>query len=213
VHSPEAAPARLEISKVTAAPMTKSELRKLYLERRRSISAAEHAELSGKIVEELFGCVDFGPAEAVHCFISMEHKGEIETGKLFERLWADLPHIKTFAPRIDDTSGELIALPYGRETRLERSRWNIPEPIDGDPADPVAIDVVVVPLLCFDERGHRVGYGRGYYDRFLKKCRPDCIKAGLSFFPPVERIDDIHEGDLALDVCVTPSQTFRLPTI
>ena len=67
---------------------------------------------------------------------------------------------------------------------------------------------MIVPLLCFDARGHRVGYGKGYYDRFLQKCRPDCIKAGLSFFPPVKKIDDIHVADVQLDLVVTPNETF-----
>jgi 5-formyltetrahydrofolate cyclo-ligase len=68
---------------------------------------------------------------------------------------------------------------------------------------------VIVPLLCFDRRGHRVGYGKGFYDRYLQKCRPDCIKAGLSFFDPVDLIDDTYADDIPLDICVTPSETFR----
>jgi len=63
---------------------------------------------------------------------------------------------------------------------------------------------VLVPLLCFDRRGHRVGYGRGYYDRFLARCRHDCKKIGLSFFEPLAEIDDVHEGDVELNYCVTP---------
>ena len=62
-----------------------------------------------------------------------------------------------------------------------------------------SIDMVLVPGLCFDGDGHRVGYGKGFYDRFLKTCRPDCIKIGLSYFEPVESIDDVHEGDVRLD--------------
>jgi 5-formyltetrahydrofolate cyclo-ligase len=68
---------------------------------------------------------------------------------------------------------------------------------------------VVVPLLSFDKRGHRVGYGKGFYDRFLSECSRDCIKIGLSFFAPVEVIDDVNRHDVTLDLFVMPSGSFR----
>ena len=66
------------------------------------------------------------------------------------------------------------------------------------------IDLVLVPLLAFDKRGHRVGYGKGYYDRLLSQVRHDCRKIGLSLFQPVDVIDDIAASDIELDECVTP---------
>jgi 5-formyltetrahydrofolate cyclo-ligase len=65
---------------------------------------------------------------------------------------------------------------------------------------------VFIPLLAFDKSGHRVGYGAGYYDRFLSKCKPDCLKVGLSFFEPVDEISDADEFDVKLNHCVTPSK-------
>jgi 5-formyltetrahydrofolate cyclo-ligase len=79
----------------------------------------------------------------------------------------------------------------------------------GDDTDPEVLDVALIPMLCFDEAGHRVGYGKGYYDGFLHGCRPDCIKVGLNFFPPVERIDDPHGADIPLDLCITPGRVYR----
>lgn len=69
--------------------------------------------------------------------------------------------------------------------------------------------MVLVPLLSFDRRGHRVGYGKGYYDRFLRKCRPDCQKVGLSIFEPIDEISDANENDEPLDAAVTPTATIR----
>jgi len=56
-----------------------------------------------------------------------------------------------------------------------------------------------------------VGYGKGYYDRFLKRCRTDCLKVGLSYFGPVETIPEAHDADIPLDCCITPEviQTFN----
>lgn len=188
--------------------MTKSELRSTYLEMRRAFNSRERAEKSNTIAERFFAEIDVTHVLKLHCFISMRHTGEIDTGPIFERLWAEHPAIETFAPRIDETTRELEAVRYSPTTTLKTNKWQIDEPIDGQFVQPVTLDLVVVPLLCFDRRGHRVGYGGGFYDRFLQKCRPDCIKAGLSFFPPVDQIDDVHAGDIPLDVCFTPGETY-----
>ncbi|HLA94794.1 MAG TPA: 5-formyltetrahydrofolate cyclo-ligase [Pyrinomonadaceae bacterium] len=187
--------------------MTKSELRKIYLAKRRSISPADHAELSARIAASLFERFDLAAIKTIHCFISLKHTGEVETSGIFERLWADFPHVKTLAPRINDETGDIDSLLFTSGTKLVENNWKIPEPTDGDVVDPGEIDIVLVPLVCFDERGYRVGYGKGFYDRFLGKCRSDCLKIGLSFFPSVEKIDDVHEGDIPLDFCVTPEWT------
>jgi 5-formyltetrahydrofolate cyclo-ligase len=96
------------------------------------------------------------------------------------------------------------SLAYGPETKMRTDRWGIGEPAHDEFVEPAEIDMVVVPLICFDRQGHRVGYGKGYYDRFLSRCRPDCVKVGLSYFGPVGEIDDVWEGDVQLDFCATP---------
>ena len=70
------------------------------------------------------------------------------------------------------------------------------------------IDVVFVPLLAFDKLGHRVGYGKGFYDKFLRGCRPKIIKIGLSFFEIEKPIEDTHLNDVNLDYCVTPKHIY-----
>ena len=82
-------------------------------------------------------------------------------------------------------------------------RLGIPEPVSGIAILPEILDVVFVPLLAYDEKGHRIGYGKGFYDRFLKKCRPDTIFVGLSFFGPEPQID-FEATDVPLHYCVTP---------
>ncbi|MFZ0597958.1 MAG: 5-formyltetrahydrofolate cyclo-ligase, partial [Flavobacterium sp.] len=71
------------------------------------------------------------------------------------------------------------------------------------------IEVVFVPLLAFDNVGNRVGYGKGFYDKFLAQCKPRTIKIGLSFFEAENQIDDVFESDVKLDYCVTPEKIFR----
>jgi 5-formyltetrahydrofolate cyclo-ligase len=65
-----------------------------------------------------------------------------------------------------------------------------------------------VPLLAFDEKGFRVGYGKGFYDRFLKQCKDGGIKIGLSYFNPIDTIEDAGEFDVPLNFCITPQKVY-----
>lgn len=186
----------------------KSELRKIYLEKRSAMSQSAHAELTKKIAAGLFRHFDLSPVKSIHSYISAPHLGEVDTAPIFIRVWEDFPAIKTYAPRVNVFTGEIEELSYSANSVLVENKWRIKEPTDGEIVDPSEMDLVIVPLLCFDESGNRVGYGKGFYDRFLARCRPDCVKVGLSSFPPVENIDDVHDGDVRLEYCVTPDEIF-----
>ncbi|GHB55156.1 hypothetical protein GCM10007390_05410 [Persicitalea jodogahamensis] len=100
---------------------------------------------------------------------------------------------------------------WNDETVLISNRWGIEEPGAGtsQPVEIQAIDAVLVPLLAFDQKGHRVGYGGGFYDRFLAQCRPDTLKIGLSAFEAIEEIEDADEWDVKLNYCVTPTNIYH----
>jgi 5-formyltetrahydrofolate cyclo-ligase len=100
------------------------------------------------------------------------------------------------------------AISCNADSIFEANEYNIPEPLDNDVVPPDAIDLVIIPLLAFDEKGNRVGYGKGFYDRYLKECREDCMKLGFSYFDPVDSIDDAGEFDVPLDFCITPHRTY-----
>ena len=89
-------------------------------------------------------------------------------------------------------------------TKFQKNEYDIYEPIDGLEVAKSKIDVVFVPLLAYDKKGNRVGYGKGFYDIFLSKCREDVVKIGLSFFEQEELIEDVSQSDIKLDFCVTP---------
>jgi 5-formyltetrahydrofolate cyclo-ligase len=108
-----------------------------------------------------------------------------------------------------ENENEMIAVLVNDETVFEQNEWGIDEPADGFDVEPSAIDMVIVPLLSFDTSGYRVGYGKGYYDRFLKHCRPNCIKVGFSYFDPVPKIEDIGEHDVRLDYCITHERIYE----
>ncbi|HEX3102311.1 MAG TPA: 5-formyltetrahydrofolate cyclo-ligase [Pyrinomonadaceae bacterium] len=190
--------------------MTKSELRKIYLEKRRNIAADELAAKGQRIANRFFESCDLSSIRVLHCFIPIAKFQEIDTQLIYERIWSDFPWIKTVVPRVDSERGEIAHVAFSASTELTINGWGITEPAGGELIDVKEIDLVIVPLLCFDELGHRVGYGKGFYDKFLSGCRPDCLKVGLSYFPPIETIDDIGGHDVQLDLIVTPERTYKI---
>lgn len=188
--------------------MTKSELRKIYLEKRASLSSNDVATASGKITDRFFETVDLAPVGVVHTFIRMAKFNEIDTSMIYFRLWRDHPSIITAAPRTDLKTGDIESVSFDESSEWTENAFGIREPARADTIEADRIDLVVVPLLCFDRSGHRVGYGKGMYDSFLAACRPDCIKVGVSLFPPVDAISGVTRSDVALDICVTPDAAY-----
>ena len=94
-------------------------------------------------------------------------------------------------------------------TVIKLNHWQVPEPMDGIEIPAEKIDVVILPLLAFDLDGNRIGYGKGFYDVLLSKCRPDVIKVGLSLFEAEEKISDVSPLDVPLDYCVSPKQIYK----
>jgi 5-formyltetrahydrofolate cyclo-ligase len=103
---------------------------------------------------------------------------------------------------------EMIHFLLTDSTKIKKNEYNIPEPVDGIEVPTYKIEVVFVPLLAFDKQGHRVGYGKGFYDKLLSECKPKTIKIGLSFFEAEESIANIFDTDIKLDYCVTPKKVY-----
>ena len=97
---------------------------------------------------------------------------------------------------------------FTNKTKFQINKFGIEEPCDNITFDPKMIEVVFVPLLSFDIEGNRVGYGAGFYDKFLKECDYNILKIGLSFFEPETRIEDTNASDIKLDYCITPQKVF-----
>jgi 5-formyltetrahydrofolate cyclo-ligase len=108
----------------------------------------------------------------------------------------------------DFHSLEMVHYLLTDNTKFKKNEYNIPEPIDGIEVPVSKIDVVFVPLLAFDVKGNRVGYGKGFYDKFLSKCNPETIKIGLSFFEAEDKIVDITSNDKTLNYCITPEKVY-----
>ena len=192
--------------------MMKARLRKIYLEKQKSLSDAERNERSRQIADGFFKNFNLADIRFLHVFLPIEKNREIETTFIYKRLWQNFPKITTVTSRVDFQTMTLENLRFGADTKLVRNRWHILEPTEGELIETEKIDAVLVPLLCFDASGFRVGYGKGFYDNFLSECRQDCLKIGLSYFAPVKEISDTQSFDVKLDFCVTPETVVNCET-
>ncbi|MEZ0485887.1 5-formyltetrahydrofolate cyclo-ligase [Fibrella aquatica] len=189
--------------------MLKAELRQLYKAKRAALSADEAYDLSQQIAGHFFAndrivaCLA-KPSAIVHTYLPIQRQNEVNIWPIIYHLWRDFPQVRTWSSVTEPMSHTLQHFQLTADTVLIKTKWGIPEPsgtfeqVTGQP------DLVIIPLLAFDEKGNRVGYGGGYYDRFLADAKSDCLKVGLSFFEPVEQIDDVEKTDVLLDACVTP---------
>jgi 5-formyltetrahydrofolate cyclo-ligase len=183
--------------------MTKQELRKIWLEKRQSLSEGEYLQLNHRLCENFFTYVDLSFVKVVHTFLPITEKHEPDTWLIIERVRREFSHIRLSVPKVNIMRNELENFYFEGLHQLGRSSWGVLEPKQGTPTPADHIDLVLVPLLAFDKQGQRLGYGKGYYDKFLALCRTDTTKIGLSLFPPGHDLPT-HNSDIRLDGCITP---------
>ncbi len=171
---------------------------------RAALSADEATRRSQQIAARWLAHANVSAIRTLHVFLPIPGKGEVDTWPLIRTLWQQHPRLKLITSRADPAAGTLTHHCLAPDTVLQPNAWGVPEPVGATPVSVADIDVVLVPLLVCDRRGHRVGYGKGFYDRFLAQCRPDARRVGLSHFPPVAEIADVQPTDVPLDKLVTP---------
>lgn len=189
--------------------MLKSEIRKIYLDKQKNLAREERREKSALVGQRLFENFDFNKTQFLNCFVTLEKNNELDTFEIFGRLWREFSNMTVCAPRIDFEMNVLQNVICSPETKFVENKWKILEPAGDELVEAKKLDVVLVPLISFDKSGNRVGYGKGFYDRFLSLCRGDCQKIGLSLFSPVEKIEDAASFDVRLTFCVTPEQVWE----
>lgn len=185
--------------------MLKKELRFKYKALRKLLSETAIDNKSLAIANQLLS-IPIWQKTYFHVFLPIIENQEVNTEYLLHLLAGKDKEI--ILSKSDFETRQMAHFLLTDSTRIQKNQYHIPEPVDGIEIPADKIEVVFVPLLAFDKKGHRVGYGKGFYDQFLSECRPEVIKVGLSFFGPEEAIDDVFEGDVALNFCVTPVATY-----
>lgn len=184
--------------------MTKDELRVYYKAQRHQITQDQEAEFNKEILRLLKG-YSWADIKYLHCFLPIEQLKEPDIWPFIEWMQKHKPEVCLLVSQSNLKDYSMRHFVYTEKSMLHKNKWGILEPAEGKEVLEDIVDAVLVPLLVADKKGNRVGYGKGFYDRFLAQCRPDCQKIGVSFFDPVEGIHDTGPFDIPLDVLVTPS--------
>ena len=187
--------------------MLKNELRNIYKQKRTALTLAEKDKLEDMILIQ-FQKLNIEIPALLMTYAPLEKFNEFDPQLITDYCYFKNPRQTLFYPVIDKQTDTMDCVFVNDNTVFEKSKMGIDEPVDGLPMFPEEIDLVIVPLLAFDKEGNRVGYGKGYYDKFLKECRKDVVKIGFSFFE-AEKIDDVKNYDIKLDYCITPNKIYQ----
>lgn len=187
--------------------MLKSAARQSYRDKRLALSASERARFDDMMLIQL-QTIQIPFITFLLSYWPIAENKEPNSLLFSDYLEFQNPDLITCYPKTDNAKGTMQAIQTNDDTRFRKNKFNIYEPERGEIVSPAGLDLIFVPLLAFDKRGYRVGYGKGFYDRYIAQCRSECLKIGFSYFDPVDKLEDTHEFDLPLNLCVTPSNVY-----
>jgi 5-formyltetrahydrofolate cyclo-ligase len=178
-------------------------LRKYFKKQRSLLDINQVKELNTRIFKNLLE-LNIWEKSCYHLYLSNEINNEAETGEIINLLFKK--HKRVFVPKIQGSN--LMNIEIDNNTNYSLNYLGIKEPLSSNQKDTNLLEVIFVPLLVFDKLGHRVGYGGGYYDKFLGNIKDDILKIGLSLFEPIDKIQDIEKYDISLDYTITPKRVY-----
>ena len=185
--------------------MNKAEARTHFIHLRKTLSEKQIEEANLAILTH-FKTIDFSNISHLHLFLPIADKNEVNTQLFANWLRKNQSAIRLVLSKSDTKQHTLRHFVWDENTILHTNQWGITEPIGGLEVEEKELDMVLIPLLAYDLQGNRVGYGKGFYDRFLAKCKENVQKVGLSYFEPIERIEDAESFDIKLNSCISPEK-------
>jgi 5-formyltetrahydrofolate cyclo-ligase len=186
--------------------MKKDFIRKAYLKRRQELSNSIFKEESSLIIKNTIDFICKHKAKNIHCFLPIHSKNEIDTLPIIQYCWEN--NISVVVPVSNFENSTLKNAKFKPDTKTKQVMNNITEPIDPIWVNNDMIEMVITPLLAFNHKGYRVGFGGGFYDHFFALLGKNVKKIGISLFGPCGLIEDINENDIPLTHCVTPKKTY-----
>lgn len=183
--------------------MNKIEARKKYLDLRKKLDNVQIISKSISISNNLQN-LPIWEHNFYHIYLPIKEKNEVDTMPIINIL--NNKKKKVLIPKSDFNNTTMKSFLLNDNTVLKKNNYGITEPINNEEFLG-RIDVIFIPLVAYDLIGNRVGYGKGFYDKFLRNQNNKILRVGLSFFNPEKRIK-IDEHDENLDFCVTPNRIF-----
>lgn len=178
------------------ADVDKEHIRCQIKQRRQAMSPSEVRDYSLQICKKLLQLEPLREARVIMGYMSIGH--EVDISLMLERF--SRPERTLLLPRVEGR--HIKAVPFTTLDALQKSAYGILEPV-GTAWDPQQIDAVLVPGLAFDYQGYRIGYGKGYYDRFLPRLRKNAFLCGICYEFQVIPFCNPHQQDYPVDWIVT----------
>lgn len=201
-------PYKLAIEKVIK--VTKKKLREHMLERRNQLSLSDVQEKSFKINQQLFLLDTYYSAKIILTYLPI--KKEPNSLLIIKNAWQQKKQV--LVPLTCPTNKTLLLSRLESLEELTEGYYSIPEPKQEffRPADPLSVDICLLPGVAFDHSGYRLGYGGGYFDRFLPSLQPDCLKIALAYDFQVLDTLPRTKYDLPVDIIITETTTYIFDT-
>ena len=181
--------------------MKKQELRALYKQKRKDLTEIQIKGLQENIYQQIYN-LDLSTVKNVHLFLSMPKFKEIDTTPLITYFRNKNKRIVVSKCNFKDNT--LSHFYLEKDTVLSLNKFGVLEPVAAELVEENKLDLIFIPMLISDDKKFRVGYGKGFYDRFLSNCRKDAKFIGLNFFPPITAIEDKNEFDIPLHQVIYP---------
>ena len=181
--------------------MKKQELREIYKLKRKGLTEVQIQKFQENIYQQIYN-LDISEVKNVHLFLSLKKFKEIDTKPIIDYFRSQEKKIVVSTSNFKNNT--LSHFYLEENTVLEPNKYGIPEPINEEQVSETVLDLIFVPLLISDDKNYRVGYGKGFYDRFLSNCKKGAKFIGLNFFPPIEFIEDSNEFDIPLHKVIYP---------
>ncbi|NMM46909.1 5-formyltetrahydrofolate cyclo-ligase [Marinigracilibium pacificum] len=189
--------------------MNKQTLRKIFLDKRRRLTESEYEWRCTAIAENFINQVNWKDHSCIHTFLPIIKHREINTFQIIEKLRSENWSGKFVTGVSDFKYNTMKTYLLEESTTLKQNHWGIPEPVDSIEICDSEIDMVITPLVVADKTGHRIGYGKGFYDIFFKKLNPRTKKVGLSLSLPLDPLEYFNSFDMNLDILVTPYNIYN----
>ena len=181
--------------------MKKQELRALYKQKRKDLTEIQIKGLQENIYQQIYN-LDLSTVKNVHLFLSMPKFKEIDTAPLIT--WFRNKNKRIVVSKCNFKDNTLSHFYLEENTVLSLNKFGVLEPVAAELVEENKLDLIFIPMLISDDKKFRVGYGKGFYDRFLLNCRKDAKFIGLNFFPPITAIEDKNEFDIPLHQVIYP---------
>ena len=161
--------------------MTKKELRDQYRQKRLAITGKEKTKLDDLLLIQ-FQHLSFSDVAVLLTYAPMQHTAEPDVHLCERYLQHQVPGLQVAYPVVDFATHTMQAMLVTEDTPFVQNLYKIEEPAGGTIIQPEGIDMIFIPMLVCDKQGQRIGYGKGFYDRYLNQCHETVLKIGFSYF-------------------------------